>query len=39
MTIPFDRMLIVQSRIERLALVSSDPAVLRYDVPMFGGNG
>jgi PIN domain nuclease of toxin-antitoxin system len=36
---PFDRMLIAQARIERLALVSSDSAVARYDVPIFGGTG
>ena len=29
---PFDRMLIAQALIEGLALVSSDPAVARYDV-------
>ena len=36
---PFDRMLIAQSRVERFVLVSSDQAVVRYDVPIFGGNG
>jgi PIN domain nuclease of toxin-antitoxin system len=36
---PFDRMLIAQARLERLALVSSDQAVRRYDVPIFGGPG
>ena len=36
---PFDRMLIAQARIEGLTLVSSDQAVARYDVPIFGGAG
>jgi PIN domain nuclease of toxin-antitoxin system len=36
---PFDRMLIAQARIERLALVSSDSAVARYDVLIFGRTG
>jgi PIN domain nuclease of toxin-antitoxin system len=36
---PFDRMLIAQARVERFVLVSSDQAVVRYDVPIFGGNG
>jgi PIN domain nuclease of toxin-antitoxin system len=36
---PFDRMLIAQARIERFVLVSSDQAVRRYDVPIFGDPG
>ena len=36
---PFDRMLIAQARIEGLALVSSDQAVARYDVLIFGSTG
>jgi PIN domain nuclease of toxin-antitoxin system len=36
---PFDRMLIAQAQIEGLALVSSDQALARYDVPIFGGVG
>jgi len=33
---PFDRMLIAQARIEGLVLVSSDQAIARYDVSIFG---
>ena len=29
---PFDRLLVVQSRAERLPLLSADPAIARYDV-------
>lgn len=29
---PFDRMLVAQARVERLTLVTRDPAVLAYDV-------
>ena len=29
---PFDRLLIAQTRTERLALVTIDPAIRRYDV-------
>jgi PIN domain nuclease of toxin-antitoxin system len=36
---PFDRTLIAQARIERFVLVSSDQAVRRYDVPIFGDPG
>jgi PIN domain nuclease of toxin-antitoxin system len=31
---PFDRMLIAQAQSERLRLVSADPLVTRYDVPV-----
>ena len=31
---PFDRVLIAQSRIEGLTLVTSDEAILRYEVPL-----
>jgi PIN domain nuclease of toxin-antitoxin system len=31
---PFDRMLVAQARIEQLTLVSADPWVRRYDVPL-----
>jgi len=31
---PFDRMLVAQARVERLALVSADPEVARYDVEL-----
>jgi len=31
---PFDRMLVAQARVERLALVSGDPEVARYDVEL-----
>jgi PIN domain nuclease of toxin-antitoxin system len=34
---PFDRMLIAQALIEDLMLVTEDQAILRYDVPVFGG--
>jgi PIN domain nuclease of toxin-antitoxin system len=33
---PFDRMLIAQALIEDLTLVTSDEAILRYDVAVFG---
>src|SRR5574337_940622 len=29
---PFDRLLIVQAQLERLALITADPAIERYDV-------
>ena len=29
---PFDRMLVAQAQVEGLALISSDPAIARYDV-------
>jgi PIN domain nuclease of toxin-antitoxin system len=32
---PFDRMLISQALLERLTLVTSDRAILQYDVPLF----
>lgn len=32
---PFDRMLVAHARVERLALVSQDTAVARYDMPVF----
>jgi PIN domain nuclease of toxin-antitoxin system len=32
---PFDRMLVVQARAEAAILVSSDPALRPYDVPVF----
>lgn len=35
---PFDRMLIAQALIENLTLVSSDQAVMRYDVPVLAGS-
>lgn len=31
---PFDRMLIAQARIEALTLVTRDPAIAKYDVPV-----
>ncbi len=31
---PFDRMLVAQARVEGLTLVSGDPAIHRYDVPV-----
>lgn len=31
---PFDRMLVAQARVEALSLVSRDPAVRLYDVPI-----
>ena len=31
---PFDRMLIAQARCEDLTLVTRDPQILRYDVPL-----
>jgi PIN domain nuclease of toxin-antitoxin system len=34
---PFDRMLIAQALTEDLMLVTRDQAILRYDVPVFGG--
>jgi PIN domain nuclease of toxin-antitoxin system len=36
---PFDRMLIAQALTEELTLVTSDQAILRYDVPVFGRPG
>lgn len=33
---PFDRMLIAQALTEHLTLVSTDQAIARYDVPVFG---
>jgi PIN domain nuclease of toxin-antitoxin system len=34
---PFDRMLVAQAQTEHLLLVSTDQAVTRYEVPVFGG--
>lgn len=34
---PFDRMLIAQARLDRLALVTLDRQFSRYDVPIFAG--
>ncbi len=31
---PFDRALVAQARVEGMSLVSADPAVARYDVPV-----
>lgn len=31
---PFDRMLVAQARLEGLRLVTADPSILRYDVPV-----
>jgi PIN domain nuclease of toxin-antitoxin system len=31
---PFDRMLVAQARVEGLTLVSADPVLSRYDVPI-----
>ena len=31
---PFDRMLVVQARLEGLTLVTRDPSIPRYDVPV-----
>ncbi len=31
---PFDRLVIAQARIEDLTLVTADPAIERYDVPL-----
>jgi len=33
---PFDRMLIAQAQTEGLTLVTTDNAVMRYDVPVLG---
>ena len=33
---PFDRMLVAQAQIEGLTLVSTDSAMMRYDVPVLG---
>ncbi len=33
---PFDRMLISQALVERLALVTRDRAILQYQVPVLG---
>jgi PIN domain nuclease of toxin-antitoxin system len=33
---PFDRMLIGQAMVENLVLVSRDPAISKYQVPLFG---
>ena len=35
---PFDRMLIAQALTEHLTLVSTDQAIARYDVPVFGAS-
>ena len=35
---PFDRMLVAQARIEGLTLVSADPILSRYDVPVLNMN-
>ena len=32
---PFDRMLVAQARVEGLTLVTADPVLSRYDVPIF----
>ena len=32
---PFDRLMIAQARLENLTLVSVDPAIRAYDVPVF----
>lgn len=34
---PFDRMLIAQARIEKLTLVTEDPKLRLYDLPILGG--
>lgn len=31
---PFDRMLVAQTRLDGLVLVSRDPQIRRYDVPL-----
>lgn len=31
---PFDRVLVAQARLDRLTLVTADPAIGRYDVPV-----
>ncbi len=36
---PFDRMLIAQAMVENLILVTTDSAIARYDVPIFGAAG
>ncbi len=33
---PFDRMLIAQTMVESLILVSQDSAIARYEVPLLG---
>jgi PIN domain nuclease of toxin-antitoxin system len=33
---PFDRMLIAQTMVENLTLVSQDSAIARYEVPLLG---
>ena len=35
---PFDRMLVAQARIEGLTLVSADPVLARYDVPVLAAD-
>ena len=35
---PFDRMLVAQARLERLVLVTEDPALAQYDVAILGRN-
>lgn len=34
---PFDRMLIAQAKVEGLTLITTDPHMLRYDVPVLAG--
>jgi PIN domain nuclease of toxin-antitoxin system len=34
---PFDRMLIAQALVERLTVVTADPVIRRYDVPVLHG--
>ena len=34
---PFDRMLIAQAQVEGLTLITTDPHMRRYDVPILGG--
>jgi PIN domain nuclease of toxin-antitoxin system len=34
---PFDRMLVAQAQVERLTIVSSDPALANYGVPVVAG--
>jgi PIN domain nuclease of toxin-antitoxin system len=31
---PFDRLLVVQAQLEKVPLVTADPAITRYDVPI-----
>ena len=36
---PFDRLLVAQARAERATLVTFDPAMSAYEVPILGGRG